>query len=114
MKIYHNARCSKSRNSCNLLTESGAEFEIVEYLKTPLTKKELKGLLVKLNIPAKELIRKGEKIFKENYKGKDLSEKEWIAAMIKFPILMERPIIVKGEKAVIGRPIENVIELLKQ
>ena len=114
MKIYHNARCSKSRNSYNLLAESGIEFETVEYLKTPLTKKELKGLLVKLNIPAKDLIRKGEAIFKENYKGKDLSEKEQIDAMIKFPKLIERPIIVKGDKAVIGRPIENVIELLEE
>ncbi len=113
MKIYHNPRCSKSRDSYNLLSEKGLEFETVEYLKTPLTKKELTALLVKLDIPAEELIRKGEKDFKENFKGKTLSEKQWISAMIDYPKLMERPIVVKGDKAVIGRPIEKVIDLLK-
>lgn len=112
MKIYHNPRCSKSRDSFNLLTEKGIEFETVEYLKTPLTKEELKALLVKLAIPAKELIRKGEKDFKENFKGKELSEDEWVDAMIQFPKLIERPIVVKGDKAVIGRPIEKVIALI--
>lgn len=112
MKIYHNSRCSKSRNSFNLLKERGLDFETVEYLKTPLTKEELKDLLVKLDIPAKELIRKGEAAFKENFKGKELSEEEWVDAMLLFPKLIERPIVVKGNKAVIGRPIEKVIDLL--
>lgn len=112
MKIYHNPRCSKSRDSFNLLTEKGIEFETVEYLKTPLTKEELKALLVKLAIPAKDLIRKGEKDFKENFKGKELSEDEWVDAMIQFPKLIERPIVVKGDKAVIGRPVEKVIALI--
>ena len=114
MKIYHNNRCSKSRNSYNLLTEKGIEFETIEYLKTPLTKKEIKALLGKLNIPAKDLIRKSETDFKEHFKGKELSESQWIDAMVKFPKLIERPIIVKGNKAVIGRPIENVIDLLNE
>lgn len=113
MKIYHNTRCAKSRDSFNLLTEKGIEFETIEYLKTPLTKDDLTELLVKLNIPAKELIRKGEADFKANFKGKELSEAEWIDAMVKFPKLIERPIVVKGDKAVIGRPIEKVIDLLK-
>jgi len=112
MKIYHNPRCSKSRDSFNLLIEKGLDFETIEYLKTPLTKKELKDLLSKLNIPAKDLIRKGEKIFKDNYKGKEMTENQWIEAMLEFPKLIERPIIVKGNKAVIGRPIEKVIDLL--
>lgn len=112
MKIYHNNRCSKSRNSYNLLKEKGIEFETIEYLKTPLTKEELAELLIKLNIPAEELIRKGEADFKENFKGKKLTEKQWIDAMVKFPKLIERPIVVKGNKAVIGRPIEKVIQLL--
>ena len=112
MKIYHNNRCSKSRNSYNLLKEKGIEFETIEYLKTPLTKEELAELLIKLNIPAEELIRKGEADFKENFKGKKLTEKQWIDAMVKFPKLIERPIVVKGKKAVIGRPIEKVIQLL--
>ena len=112
MKIYHNPRCSKSRDSYNLLVEKGLDFETVEYLKTPLNKKEIKALLVKLDIPAADLIRRGEKDYKENYKGKDLSEAQWIDAMVKFPKLIERPIVVKGNTAVIGRPIEKVIELL--
>ena len=113
MKIYHNNRCSKSRNSFDLLTERGVDFETIEYLKTPLTREDLTDLLVKLNIPAKDLIRKGEADFKENFKGKELSEEEWIEAMVQYPKLIERPIVVKGDKAVIGRPIEKVIELLE-
>lgn len=113
LKIYHNPRCSKSRNSFNLLTEKGLEFETVEYLKTPLTKSELTILLKQLEIPAKDLIRKGEKDFKEHFKGKELSEEEWINAMLTYPKLIERPIVVKGNKAVIGRPIENVIDLIQ-
>ena len=113
MQIYHNPRCSKSRDSFNLLTEKGIEFETIEYLKNPPTKKELKALLVKLDIPAKNLIRRGEAIFKENYKGKELTENQWVEAMVKFPKLIERPIVIKGNKAVIGRPIEKVVDLLK-
>ena len=112
MKIYHNTRCSKSRDSYNLLLEKGIEFETIEYLKTPLDKNEIKELLAKLNIPAKDLIRKGELDFKEHFKGKELSESKWIDAMVQFPKLIERPIIVKGNKAVIGRPIQNVIDLI--
>jgi len=113
MKIYHNPRCSKSRDSFNLLTEKGVVFETIEYLKTPLSKAELQDLLKKLNLKAEALIRKGEAVYKDNFKGKELTEKQWIDAMIKYPKLIERPIVVKGDKAVIGRPIENVIELLK-
>lgn len=112
MKIYHNSRCSKSRDSYNLLIEKGIDFETVEYLKNPLNKKELVELLKKLNIPASELIRKGEADYKENFKGKELTEAQWIDAMVQYPKLIERPIVVKGNKAVIGRPIEKVIELL--
>lgn len=112
MKIYHNSSCSKSRCSYELLKEKGIAFETVEYLKNPLKKEELIDLLGKLNIPAIELIRKGESEYIEHFKGKKLTETEWIDAMIKFPKLIERPIVVKGNKAVIGRPIEKVIELI--
>jgi len=108
MKIYHNTRCSKSRCTLDIITENQQDVTIVEYLKNPLTKAEIADLLVKLNMPAKDIIRKGEQEFKDNYKGKDLSEDEWLDAMVKFPKLIERPIIVKGDKAVIGRPPENV------
>jgi arsenate reductase len=114
MKIYHNPRCSKSRDSYNLLVDKGLDFETIEYLQTPLNKKEIKALLAKLDIPAADLIRKGEKDYKENFKGKKLSEAKWIDAMVKFPKLIERPIIVKGNRAVIGRPIEKVVELLRK
>ncbi|MFK5880010.1 MAG: arsenate reductase (glutaredoxin) [Flavobacteriaceae bacterium] len=114
MKIYHNSKCSKSRCSYELLKESGVAFETVEYLKNPLTKVELIELLIKLNISGENLIRKGETDYIKNFKGKKLSELEWIDAMVKYPKLIERPIIVKGDKAVIGRPIEKVIQLISE
>lgn len=113
MKIYHNPRCSKSRDSFNLLQEKNIPFETIEYLKTPFNKEEIKDLLKKLNIPAKDLIRKGEADYKTHFKGKELSENEWIEAMLNYPKLIERPIVVKGNKAVIGRPIQNVVDLIE-
>ncbi|MCB0402537.1 MAG: arsenate reductase (glutaredoxin) [Flavobacteriales bacterium] len=112
MKIYHNPRCSKSRQTLALIREKGTDVEIIEYLDTIPTKSELKELLHKLNLPAEAIIRKGEADYKENFKGKSLSEEDWINAMIKYPKLIERPIVVKGNKAVLGRPPENVLELL--
>ena len=113
IKIYHNSRCSKSRDSFNYLTEQGVTFETVEYLKTPITKEELTDVLAKLGISAKELIRKGEKDFKENFKGQELTEEQWIDAMLQYPKLIERPIVVKDDKAVVGRPLDKVVELIK-
>lgn len=112
MKIYHNPRCSKSRQTLDILRENNIEPEIIEYLKEIPTKKELTTLVELLGIQPEALIRKGEPDFKENFKGKTLSDKEWIQAMIDYPKLIERPIIVKGNKAVIGRPPENVLALL--
>lgn len=109
--VYHNNRCSKSRCAIAHLDEKNAEYEVVEYLKNPLNADQIAALLSQLEISAAELIRKGEPDFKENFKGKDLSEKEWIAAMVKYPKLIERPIIVKNGKAVIGRPTERIEEL---
>ncbi len=108
MKIYHNPRCRKSRETLDILTNKGIEPEVVLYLETPPSKRELKEILSKLGISAFDLVRKTEAIYKENYKGKDLTEAKWIEAMIKYPKLIERPIVVKGKKAVIGRPPENV------
>lgn len=112
MIIYHNPRCRKSRETLEILREGGVEPEIVEYLKDPLTVDELRTLVDKLRIDAFDLIRKGESIYKEEYKGKDLSEEEWLLAMAENPVLMERPVVVKGDKAVLGRPPENVKALL--
>ncbi|HHS95264.1 MAG TPA: arsenate reductase (glutaredoxin) [Phaeodactylibacter sp.] len=112
MKIYHNPRCSKSRQTLALLHEKGLKPEVVLYLEETPTEKELTTLIKKLGIKPKDLIRKGEAIYKEKYKGKELSDKEWIAAMLAHPKLIERPIVVKGKKAVLGRPPENVLDLL--
>lgn len=112
MKIYHNPRCSKSRCSLDILNEKGIDFEIVKYLEESPKSDEIKDLLKKLGIKAEELVRKGEKEYKENYAGKTLSEAEWISAMVKYPKLIERPIFVNGNKAVIGRPPERVLEIL--
>ena len=95
-----------------MLRENGVEPTVVEYLKTPLTENELEELLKMLGIPAERLIRKGESIYKEQFKGKETSEADWVAAMAAHPKLMERPIVVAGKKAVIGRPPESVRELL--
>ena len=112
MKIYHNPRCRKSRETLEILKTYSKKITVVEYLKTPPSKIEIKQILQMLNIEAKDLIRKGEQEFKENYKGKELTEDEWIDAMVKFPKLIERPIVVSNNKAVIGRPPENVRKLL--
>lgn len=109
--VYHNSRCSKSRNALQLLDEMKAEYEIVEYLKEPLSSAGLKAILKQLNIPASELIRKGEPDFKEHFKGKELNEDEWIEAMVSYPKLIERPIVVLDGKAVVARPAERISEL---
>lgn len=112
MKIYHNPRCRKSRETLQLIQDAGVEPEVVEYLKDVPSKADLKELVGMLGIKPYDLLRRGEKDFKENFKGKDLSDDEWIAAMVKYPKLIERPIVVKQKKAVLGRPPENVKELL--
>ncbi len=111
MKYYHNPRCSKSRQGLELLKENGINPEIVFYLKTPPTEKELTEIIKKLGIKPIQLIRKTEKIFKENFKGKTLSDKEWIQTMVKYPKLIERPILIDQKKAAIGRPPENLLSL---
>ncbi len=112
MKIYHNPRCRKSRETLTLLEEKGQKPDIILYLENPPTKKELTKIIQMLGIKPIQLIRKGEPIFKEKYKGQDLSDKDWINAMIENPKLIERPIVVNGDKAVIGRPPTNVLDLL--
>lgn len=110
--IYHNAECSKSNGVCDLLKETNITATIIEYLKQPPTQKELIHLLEMLNIQPSQLIRKNEPVFKEQYEEKELAEEDYLHAMLKYPILIERPIIVKDGKAVIGRPPEKILELL--
>jgi arsenate reductase (glutaredoxin) len=110
--LYHNPRCSKSREALALLEGRGVKPTIVEYLKTPPSATELSALVKKLGITAEQLVRKGEEIYKARYAGRTLSEAQWIHAMAEHPVLIERPIAVKGAKAAIGRPPENVFKLL--
>lgn len=102
----------KSRQTLALLEENGVTPDIILYLETPPTKTALKKILKMLGLKPEQLLRKGEAIFKENFKGKSLTDAEWIDAMIEYPKLIERPIVVSGDKAVIGRPPENVLELI--
>ncbi|WP_088323016.1 arsenate reductase (glutaredoxin) [Polaribacter tangerinus] len=112
LKIYHNPRCKKSREGLEILENSSLKFEVVKYLSTAISRDELTNLIVQLGIPPIELIRKSEKIWKDNYKDKKLSDKELISAMIENPKLIERPIVTNGKKAVIGRPKERILTII--
>ncbi len=112
MIIYHNPRCSKSRQSLQLCEEAGSEVEVVEYLKTPLDEVILRDLLNKLDKSVHEVVRTKEEVYSQLNLSSESTEEEIIAAIIKYPVLLERPIVVKDDKAVIGRPPENVKALL--
>ncbi len=110
--IYHNPRCRKSRETLAILEEQKEEFTIIKYLETPPSEKELTEMIKLLGISPLELVRKNETIWKESYKGKELSDNQLIEVMAKNPILIERPIVIKGKKAIIGRPPQKVIDIL--
>ena len=113
--IYHNPRCSKSRLTLELLKEKGINPKIILYLEKPPSEKQLVSILKKLNYGARDLLRKGEAEFKEhNLSDESKSEQDLIRAMIEFPKLIERPIVIYGERAIIGRPPENVLEIIKR
>ena len=112
MKIYHNPRCSKSRQTLTLIQEKEKEVEIIEYLRNPPTFEDLEVILVKLAISPIDLIRNKEEIWKEEYKGKELKDDQIIQVMVDNPKIMERPIVINGIKAIIGRPPENVLEII--
>ena len=112
IKIYHNNRCSKSRYGVKALEQSGKEFEVVKYLENVPTKSELKNIIKLLGITPIELVRKNEAIWKEKFKRKTLSDDVIIEAMIANPKLIERPIVINGDKAVIGRPTEKIFEII--
>ena len=111
VRIYHNPRCSTSRNTLALLRDKGVNPEIIEYLNTPYTAAQLKTLLGQLKMPARALLRKREAA-EAGIDPAKLSDEQLIAAMAKHPIIVERPIVVSGNKAALGRPPEKVLEVL--
>jgi arsenate reductase len=111
--IYHNPQCKKSRAGLQFLQASGKEFNVVEYLKHPLTEKEMETLLIKLNKKPAELIRMQEAYFKQNLRGKHFEDHEWVKIILQNPKLLQRPIVESKYKAVVGDPVENIESLLK-
>ena len=112
LKIYHNNRCSKSRQCLALVPTEGVE--IIDYIRNPMTKAELNALIQKIGITPMELVRKGEAVWKENYKSKELTDTEVVAAMVANPKLIERPIVETNDKAMVCRPPELVLEVLNR
>ncbi len=112
IQIYHNPRCGKSRNCLAFVTEKESEVTIIKYLETPPSENEIKEVLQKLNFKPIQLVRTKESIWIENYKNKTLTDDAIIQAMVKHPILIERPIVIKGDKAIIGRIPEEVAQFI--
>ena len=114
IKIYHNARCSKSRQTRAILDDRGLDYEVVEYLQQPPSEQELKKILKLLGKKPLEIMRTGEKLFKELGLSKkdDRPDDEWIRLMVENPKLIERPIVINGDRAVMGRPPEDVVDIL--
>jgi len=112
IKIYHNPRCRKSRETLGMIREAGFEPKIIEYLQNPPSESELIELLEGMGKKPLELIRRSEDIFKSNFKDKTFSDAEWIKIMVENPKLIERPIVVKGDEVILGRPPENVKKIL--
>ncbi len=110
--IYHNPRCSKSREGVCLLEEKGLAFKTFKYLDEKITKRELTSIIKKLKIKPIALIRTKEELWKQNFAGKEFTDDELIVILQQNPILIERPIIINGNKAVIGRPIEKILEII--
>lgn len=112
LKIYHNARCSKSRQTLALMQEAGAIFDVIAYLETPLTQDELRLLRDQLGLETRDMMRRGEAVYKQLSLAEETDDETLLAAMAAHPILLERPVVSNGQKAIIGRPPENVKALL--
>jgi arsenate reductase len=112
IQIYHNSRCGKSRNCLAFVENSKKEFEVINYLINPPSFEELSDIIEKLNIKPIELVRQKEKIWIENFKDQKMNDEQIIQAMISNPILIERPIVIMGNKAIIGRDLEKVAEFI--
>ena len=114
IQIYHNPRCGKSRNCLAFVEEKNLDHEIIKYLETPPSKEELIVLLKKLNLSPIELVRQKEKNWIENYKNKSLTDDDIIEILVNNPILIERPIVIDGNRAIIGREIDKVNSFIEQ
>jgi arsenate reductase len=112
LRIYHNPQCKKSRAGLHYLQQSGREFEVVEYIKKPLTEKEVEKLLIKLNLKPADILRKQEDYYKQHLKGKHFEDHELVKIIIQNPKLLQRPIVESIYKAVVGDPVENIATLL--
>lgn len=114
IQILYNPRCSKCREALSLLEGENCEIEIVEYLKDNITKKELKNILAKLGLKAVDIVRKKEELYLKKFHNKKFTNEEWIQILLENPILIERPIVIDGYKAIIGRPPELVVDLINR
>lgn len=112
MKIYHNPKCSKSRDALALLKKKGADPEVIEYIKTPLTREELKRIVEKLGVSPMDIVRTDEPIWKREFTGIRWEDDALFGALVEYPILLQRPIVINGKRAVIARPPERALELL--
>jgi arsenate reductase (glutaredoxin) len=112
IKIYHNPDCSKCQTALQLLDAEGQAYEAINYIENPPSVGELQGLLSFLGLKAEELVRKKEPLYISEFEGKQFSEEEWLRILSENPILIERPIIVKDNKAIIGRPPEKILSLI--
>lgn len=106
--IYHNPKCRKSRAGLDFIKAKGQEFQVVEYLKNPISREQFKEVLMKMNRRPHELVRTQEDVYKEKFRGKSFTDEEWITILLEHPKLIQRPIVVKGYKAVLGEPLENL------
>ena len=113
IQIYHNPRCGKSRNCLSFIEDKNLDFEIIKYLETPPTAEDLTELLTKLNLTPIQLVRQKEKIWIENFKNKTVTDAEIITILVDYPILIERPIVIIGDKAIIGREIDLLHSFVK-
>jgi len=113
LKIYHHPQCKKSRAGLQFLKDSGSAFEVVEYIRNPLTEKEMEILLVKLNRKPADIVRTQEEYFQQNLKGKNFEDHEWVKIILQNPRLLQRPIVEGKYRAVVGDPVENIEPLLK-
>jgi polyphosphate kinase len=112
MKIYHNPRCAKSREGLKYIEEKGFEVEIIDYMKSGITAREIKEFLYKSDLKVADIIRTSEELYRLEYKGKEFTEDEWIQILVENPKLIQRPLVIKGSHAVVARPAEEILKLI--